>query len=121
MTRISFILMVLGALTAACGKVTRVQDSILDLGVSNDLRMVDVRAGVINLAASGNGSYLDYEGTRYMLGNLSNSASNVLAQFPTGQDQPIYFKGSFARRSGVVSSSPSQVYDVVDLDMVNRR
>ncbi len=120
MTRISLILMVLGALVA-CGKVARVQDSVINLGFSNDLKMVDVRLGVIHRDPGGANSYLDYEGTRYIVGNLSTTASTSYTQLPANIETAIYFKGSFARRSGVVSSSPSQVYDVVDLDMVNRK
>ena len=51
----------------------------------------------------------------------STTASNAFTQIPANQELAVYFKGSFARRSGVVSSSPAQVYDVVDLDMVNRK
>ncbi len=109
------------AIFASCGKVQQVQEGISALTTSNDLKLVDVRAGFAFNGGAGGYDYLEYESTQYRLGDVSPSAAQVLDALPEGQRIPVYFKGQFARRSGVMGAPGSTVFDVVDLESLRRQ
>ena len=101
----------------SCGKLDQVQESISGMVSSNDLKLNDVRVGFLY---RGSGTvnaydYLEYENTQYRIGNVASDASTAYAQVPSGVRTAVYFKGNFAKRSGISNGNPSQVFDVIDI------
>lgn len=107
-------------LVSSCGKVEQVQDSFAGMISSNDLRFNDLRIGSLYRSPGGAGSYdyLEFENTQYRIGTVSNDATSSYQQIPTGVLTPVYFRGNFAKRSGISSGNPSLVFDVVDINGV---
>jgi len=113
------------ALFAGCGKMQEVQDSFIGMGTSNDLKLVDIKIGKIyrnNPALDPSGyDYLEFENTQYRIGTMPTDVNATFMQLPQGQPKDVYFKGSFARRSGVSTGNPSLVLDVVDLSGLTQK
>ncbi len=109
-------------LTVSCGKIEQVQDSFVALSGNNDLKMVEVRLGALyrnDPAAQPQGyDFIDYENTQYRIGSASPEVATELAKIPRGQLTQVYFKGQFAKRTGVSASNPNVEFDVIDLEAV---
>lgn len=114
-------ILVLMMLLLGCGKIEQVQDSITGMISSNDLKLNDIRIGSLYRSNGTGGSfdYLEYENTQYRIGNVATDANSAYQQVPAGTLTPVYFKGSFARRSGISTGNPAQVFDVVDITGVS--
>lgn len=106
---------------SGCGKITQVQEGVMNMAISNDLKMVEVRIGAIYRDSGGGYDYLEFENTRYRIGTVDTAANDGFTQLPRGQLVSVYFKGKFAKRSGISTSYPSQVFDVVDLEAVIKK
>lgn len=123
MKTISFALFLL--LASACGKIEQVQESFIAMSGNNDLVQVEVRIGSIyrnDPARTPTGyDYINFENTQYRLGSISTTAAEGMNQIPRGQEVPIYFKGTFGRRSGISNAQPSVVFDVIDLEAVAKK
>jgi hypothetical protein len=109
------------AILTGCGKVTQVQEGVLNMAISNDVKMVELRIGALYRDNAGGYDYLEYENTRYRIGTVASAAADGLAQLPAGQLVPVYFKGKFVKRSGISATYPQQVFDVVDLEAVVKK
>ena len=109
----------------SCGKIQQVQDSFALFGSNSDIRLTEVRIGAFyrnDPAVNPSGyNYLIFENTQYRLGTLNPDLTTVVAALPKSQEIPVYFKGSFAARSGIVTSNPTQSFDVVDLTALTRK
>ena len=107
----------------SCGKIEQVQDSFIALSGSNSLTQVDVRVGFLERSPNGvlSDDVLDFENTQYRVISINPEAASTYQNFPRSQRIPVYFKGNFAKRSGVMSSNPSMVVDAVALDAIIRR
>ena len=110
-------------LFVSCGKIEQVQDSFIALSGNNSLTQVDVRIGFLERSPSGTLSddVVEFENTQYRVISINPEAASAYQDFPRGERIPVYFKGSFARRSGLMSSNPSMVVDAVALDAIIRR
>ena len=118
-------LILLLILTSACGKIDQVQESFVALSGNNDLKMAEVRLGVVyrnDPAAQPQGyDFIDYENTQYRIGNVDPVVAAELVKIPRGQLTEVYFKGQFAKRSGLSSSNPSVEFDVIDLEAIAKK
>jgi hypothetical protein len=109
-------------LLASCGKIEQIQDNFIAMSGNNDLRQVDIRIGFAYRSTSSNGEdYIEFENTQFRVGRVNPSAQTGYQSLPRGQRVAVHFKGQFAKRSGVVTSNPSLVVDVVDLDAITLR
>lgn len=114
-------LVLLLLLTSACGKMEQVQDSISGIISSNDLKLNDLRIGSLYRSSGTGYDYLEFENTQYRIGKVDSAAQSSYQQIPAGTLTPVYFKGTFARRSGITTANPSQVFDVVDITGVAKK
>jgi hypothetical protein len=107
----------------SCGKIEQVQDSFIAMSGNNSLTQVDVRIGFLERSPNGTLSddIVEFENTQYRVISINPEVAPTYQNFPRGQRIPVYFKGSFARRSGLVSANPSMVVDAVALDAIIRR
>jgi hypothetical protein len=107
----------------SCGKIEQVQDSFIAMSGNNSLTQVDVRIGFVYRGGNNghHNDFLDFENTQYKIGSISSTATSAYQAFPVGVTTPVYFKGNFAKRSGLVTSNPSLVVDVVDIEAIIKR
>jgi len=107
----------------SCGKIEQVQDSFIAMSGNNSLTQVDVRIGFVYRGGSNgqHNDFLDFENTQYKIGSIASTAVSTYQSFPVGVSTPVYFKGNFAKRSGLVVSNPSLVVDVVDIEAIIKR
>lgn len=113
-TKFLFLILVL---FTSCGKLDQVQESITGMISSNDLKLNDVRVGFLyrGTGAANDYDYLEFENTQYRIGNVASDATTAYNQVTAGVRTSVYFKGNFAKRSGISNGNPSQVFDVIDL------
>jgi hypothetical protein len=117
-TRILILLLLLG-----CGKIEQIQDKFVALSVNNNLTQVDVRMGFLIRSTSSliNEDVVEFENTQYRVATVSQSAQSTYQSLPRGQRIPIYFKGNFIKRSGIVSSNPNLVVDAIEIESITNR
>ncbi|MCE3013372.1 MAG: hypothetical protein LW878_09945 [Proteobacteria bacterium] len=110
-------------LMVSCGKIQEVQDSFIAMSGNNSLTQVDVRIGFLERSPNGTLSddVVEFENTQYRVMSINPEVASSYQQFPRGQRIPVYFKGSFARRSGLMSTNPSMVVDAVALEAIIQR
>jgi len=110
-------------LLMSCGKVQQVQESFIAMSGNNSLTQVDVRIGFLERSPTGRLSddVVEFENTQYRVMSINPEVAPSYQNFPQGQRIPVYFKGSFAKRSGLVTSNPSMVVDAVALEAIIKR
>lgn len=118
-------LLILLALTLSCGKIEQVQDSFVALSGNNDLKMVELRIGAVyrnDPAAQPQGyDFIEFENTQYRIGAMDPNVATAMSTIPRGQLTQVYFKGQFAKRSGLSSTHPSVEFDVIDLESISKK
>ncbi len=107
----------------SCGKIQQVQDSFIAMSGNNSLTQVDVRIGFLERSPTGrlNDDVVEFENTQYRVLSINPEVAPSYQNFPKSQRIPVYFKGNFAKRSGLMISNPSLVVDAIALEAIIQR